>query len=510
MFLNNEFLLMNKDIPVLQFTYVQEGISRVFKESKWLSPDLRPFGYNELNVWLEGRQASKHRDSIAKLLKEMGCLNLEGFLRTTRGLTLNDTFWVKETDSNLKWRDVSLYTNPFNEVISRIAFEGGLYGRRFHSTSPEFGVSGNYKKCWIRENNEIYLLKGGSTGAANAGLEPFCEGLAAQVSTIFWPNALDYDIAKFKGHDVCKCKLFTDEDRGYISVLNVLGEDVSDNTVFEYFKGIGHEEDFRRMVVLDALILNQDRHRGNYGFLFDNNKIQIETAAPMFDHNLSLLVYASESDLKNIDTYLRTLGPKIGEDFNEMAHMMLTSKIRSDLKNLRGFEFDYSKCPNFSDLRRKTLNEQFNKQIDRILDDIRIIVPNHVGGEGAEITPAFSFKDTPDYDYLKDLMSQDALELFGSIITAYEEGKIDFGVNSELVIYDNSYQAISDGSLEVVALEWYAGLKNIDSLISDFEMFIDVSKKPSSLDDKIQSASSRATTAHSIDKPPVKESTPEH
>ena len=95
MFLNNEFLLMNKDTPVLRFAYVQEGISKVFKESEWFRPDLKPFGYSELNGWLGSRQASKHRDSIAKLLKEMGCLNLEGFLRTTRGLTLNDTFWVK-------------------------------------------------------------------------------------------------------------------------------------------------------------------------------------------------------------------------------------------------------------------------------------------------------------------------------------------------------------------------------------------------------------------------------
>lgn len=492
MFLNNEFLLMNKDIPVLRFASVQEGISKVFKESEWFRPDLKPFGYSELNGWLGSRQASKHRDSIAKLLKEMGCLNLEGFLRTTRGLTLNDTFWVKETDSALKWRDVSLYTNPFNEVISRIAFEGGLYGRRFHSTSPEFGVSGNYKKCWIRENDEIYLLKGGSTGAANAGLEPFCEGLASQVSTIFCPNALHYDITKFKGHDVSKCKLFTDEGLGYISVLNVLGVDASDNAVFEFFKQIGCEEDFRRMVVLDALILNQDRHRGNYGFLFDNNKVTIETAAPVFDHNLSLLVYATESELEHIDEYLSSIGPKIGEDFNEMAHLMLTPEIKSDLKNLRGFSFDYSACPNFSDLRRQTLNEQFNKQIDRILHDVRIIVPAHFEDKEPEESPAFSFEDTPDYDYLKDMMSESALNLLGKIITAYEDGKIDLDPDSKLVIHDASYRPVSDGRPETIVLKWYAGKEDIDSMIASVESFAESSRR-SPLTEQILVAQFRTT-----------------
>lgn len=494
MFLNNEFLLMNKDTPVLQFAYVQEGISKVFKESEWFRPDLKPFGYSELNGWLGSRQASKHRDSIAKLLKEMGCLNLEGFLRTTRGLTLNDTFWVKETDSALKWRDVSLYTNPFNEVISRIAFEGGLYGRHFRSTSPEFGVSGNYKKCWIRENDEIYLLKGGSTGAVNAGLEPFCEGLASQVSNIFCPNALHYDIAKFKGHDVSKCKLFTDEDRGYISVLNVLGEDVSDNAVFEYFKGIGREEDFRRMVVLDALILNQDRHRGNYGFLFDNNEVTIKTAAPVFDHNLSLLVYATESELEHIDEYLGSIGPKIGEDFNEMAHLMLTPKIKNDLKNLRGFSFDFSVCPNFSDLRKQTLNEQLNNQIDRILHDIRIIIPAHFEVEQPAESPAFSFENTPDYDYLKGMMSEGALDLLGRIVTAYEEGRIDLDLDSKLVIRDASYCPVSDGRPETIVLKWCAGKEGTDSMIASVESLAK-SLRRASLADQISGAQSR--TIHS-------------
>ena len=114
---SNDFLLMNKDIPVLQFSYVSEGISSFFKEVAWLN-NQKPYGYTDLNAWLSGRQASKHRDSIARLLKEINCYNLEGFVRTTHGLSLNDTFWVKEMNSPLLWRDVSLYTNPFDEVIS--------------------------------------------------------------------------------------------------------------------------------------------------------------------------------------------------------------------------------------------------------------------------------------------------------------------------------------------------------------------------------------------------------
>ena len=240
--------------------------------------------------------------------------------------------------------------------------------------------------------------------------------------------------------------------------------------------------------------MNQDRHRGNYGFLFDNNEVTIKTAAPVFDHNLSLLVYATESELEHIDEYLGSIGPKIGEDFNEMAHLMLTPKIKNDLKNLRGFSFDFSACPNFSDLRKQTLNEQLNNQIDRILHDIRIIIPAHFEVEQPAESPAFSFENTPDYDYLKGMMSEGALDLLGRIVTAYEEGRIDLDLDSKLVIRDASYRPVSDGRPETIVLKWCAGKEGTDSMIASVESLAE-SLRRASLADQISGAQSR--TIHS-------------
>ena len=58
-----------------------------------------------------------------------GCYNLDGFIRVTHALSLNDTFWIKTVDSKLQWKNVSLYENQFDETIAKIAFEGGLYGK---------------------------------------------------------------------------------------------------------------------------------------------------------------------------------------------------------------------------------------------------------------------------------------------------------------------------------------------------------------------------------------------
>ena len=68
----------------------------------------------------------------------------EDNLDVAHALSLNDTFWIKKADSALCWKDVSLYRNPFNEVISEAAFDGSFSSSIFSSPSPEFSTDGQY------------------------------------------------------------------------------------------------------------------------------------------------------------------------------------------------------------------------------------------------------------------------------------------------------------------------------------------------------------------------------
>ena len=85
----------------------------------------------------------------------------------------------------------------------------------------------------------------------------------------------------------------------------------------DYMSRHDAEEDFRRMLVLDALVLNTDRHAGNYGMLFDTDTMQVSGMAPVFDHNQALLPYAEPAEFDNLQEYLSTRPTRIGEDFNE-------------------------------------------------------------------------------------------------------------------------------------------------------------------------------------------------
>ena len=86
--------------------------------------DRRPIGCRSLASFLVRRKAPKHRKHIRQLLEQYGCDGFEGFLQVTYALSLNDTFWIRRAGSSLNWRQISLYTNPFNEIITQAAFDG--------------------------------------------------------------------------------------------------------------------------------------------------------------------------------------------------------------------------------------------------------------------------------------------------------------------------------------------------------------------------------------------------
>lgn len=344
--------------------------------------DKLPYGFNYLYDWISNRQAPKHREHIEKLLRSCGCYELDGYIRVTHALSLNDTFWIKPVSGNLKWADVSLYENEFDETIAKIAFEGGLYGEQFTTTSPEFGTDGAYAKCWIKENEDIFLLKRGTSGARNAGLEPYSEMYAAQLAKVICPDYVNYEVVKYRGEIASKCKAFTNENIGFAAISKCVGKESTTDDILKFYAELGCEEAFRRMVVLDAITLNTDRHRGNYGIIFDNDTLEPIKMAPIFDNNQSLLPYAEKEDFLHIEEYLPTRPTRIGRDFNEIAHAMMTPGILADLKNLRGFKFDRDVQHPLPEERLLYLEKVVNLQIENVIYGKRLYIEDE--GDRAE------------------------------------------------------------------------------------------------------------------------------
>lgn len=365
------YILMNKDVPILKIKVTDGILDKTYDVEEIYHHDLLPYGFESPQNWLENRKGSKHNKHLKELMRVCGCDKIEGFIKFTHAASLIDTFWVKEETESLTWSDVSFYTHEFNAVVSKLAFEGvGLYGIQLSNTSPELSTDGSFPKCWRRENNQIYLYKRGTSGYANSGLEPYCEAMASELANhLLRQNAITYDLCKIHDQIASKCKLFTSEKEGYVPMV-LFGEkkNWTANSLFEYFYKLGSEDIFRRMLVFDAISFNVDRHLGNIGVFVNNDTLQPQKIAPIFDFNLSLLPYASIEELKHPGDYLLTQGPKIGEDFVEIAKKSMTPAIKAELINMKGTHFSFQGDDNFSPDRVYLIENLVNHQISAVLN----------------------------------------------------------------------------------------------------------------------------------------------
>lgn len=359
------YLLMNKDVVVAKFS-VNQDIQVPEIEDTFIK---LPYWIDDLSTFITNRRAPKSRENIAKLLEMSGCDTLIGYLDITHALSLVDTFWVKPADSTLGWNDVSLYSHQFNETIAKTAFEGGLHGLELSTTSPEYGTDGTFAKCWIRENGIIKMLKRGSSGARNAGLEPYSEYYASQIVSRITDDCVIYGL---RSHDsrVCSvCDCFTSEKYGYLPYAAIDKGNTTFIRVIEKAADLGLEEKMKTMFVVDAVIFNEDRHKNNFGFIIDNDNQEILDMAPLFDHNVSLLPYAEEEEFNNLEPYLKMKGPRIGDDFYRIARYCLTPKTRKALINLKGFRFERHPKYNLPEWRLEALEQFVQNNIRKILGE---------------------------------------------------------------------------------------------------------------------------------------------
>lgn len=358
------YQLMNKDNVVATFeeheTYGEYSYTIIEQLDSYM-----PYGFTTINEWIDDRQIAKHRTSIHKLMHELGMDNRRGFIDMARCVSLTDTFWMKRASSELAWEDVSLYANSFDDVVARIAFDGvGMYGRQFSSTSPEFGTSGSFDKCWVREEDGPHLLKRGSSGYANAGFEPYSEKLCSDILEAAYVGHVPYILRNYHGKLASDCPLFTSEEYGFVPAIRMFHRGFGIDDVLAFLHSHGGDELFREMVVMDAVCVNVDRHAGNYGFIVRNDTGEVLGMAPLFDQNMALLPYLMEHD--DIDEYLSFQGPKIGGGFVVTARALITSEIRAKLVALKDFVYE---DPGFGypAWKLEVANRVKEQQIDAIL-----------------------------------------------------------------------------------------------------------------------------------------------
>lgn len=372
--------LKHYDLSLIRFSATEDTNSPEInilwcnEEKKDLLPlDLEPTN-DGLNKWLRHRTIPKNRAYVHNLLSKCG-LNINrpmSIIKVSKGLSLNDCYWVVEEDFDGTYDKFNLYENRFSQVLALIAFTGyGSSIRTSLASCPEFTTNGMLPKCWRRKGGKIMLYKGGTSGASNTGNEPYSEYYAAQVAKAMGVHAVDYGLSKWNGELCSICELFTSKDYSYMPVGRIVTSGGMP-AVRKYYES--HGQDFvdalNEMLVFDAIIMNTDRHFGNFGFIVENKMNKIISPAPLFDHGNSLFNFAGDDDFKTDDTlknYANTLLPCVYDDFLGAAKAVLTQKHREKLRGLLEFRFKKNPRYNLSDKKLKMIEKQIRQRAKMLL-----------------------------------------------------------------------------------------------------------------------------------------------
>lgn len=369
------------DMPLLRFSAAEDSndpdikILWINDEKKDLLPLDMDLSEDGIAKWLKHRTIPKNRAYVHNFLSKCG-LNLNrpmNIIKVSKGLSLNDCYWVTEEGFDGSFDKFNLYDNRFSQILALIAFTGyGSSVRSSLASCPEFTTNGMLPKCWRRENGTIRLYKGGTSGFSNTGKEPYSEYYAYRIAKAMGINAVPYNLSKWKGELCSTCELFTSKGLSFLPVGRIVTSGGID-AVRGYYEKLGPDyvKALDDMLILDAVIFNTDRHFGNFGFLVNNETNKIVAPAPLFDHGNSLFNFAGNDDMtsdKALSDYAETLLPCVYDDYVKAAKQVLTPERKEALRHLLTFRFKKHPRYNLPDSRLRLIEKQIQRRAKELLD----------------------------------------------------------------------------------------------------------------------------------------------
>lgn len=368
------------DEPLLRFDADPKAVDANYKIS-WVTSNTSLLPYSleptpeSLASWIRRRTIPKNRAFVDTFLARNG-LNTNrplAIIDLCKGLSLNDCYWITKPGDREKFEKVNLFDNRLSRLLAQVAFTG--YGSKIHSgfiSSPEYTTNGMLPKCWRRIDKNIYLYKGGTSGFANAGFEPYSEYYAADIARQMGVDHVEYELHTWKGVLCSSCKLFTSKEKSYVPAASVITSG-GFNAVVEHYSELGMQfmQALSDMLAFDAIICNTDRHMNNYGFLADSKTNEIIAPAPLFDHGNSLLHQAYGDDWSSVEaleSYAAAQDACMYGDFFDVAKGNMTHETRAKVRGLVNFSFDYGPKKGFPKHRLDLIQELIRKRARTLID----------------------------------------------------------------------------------------------------------------------------------------------
>ena len=247
-----------------------------------------------LNEWWTDRSIPASRSGVHEALEKLEIASTKMLLVRCYALSLSDQYWICPEGSGLTWEQINFFQNDFSEDIGDVLFGAEKKADGLDFSSPDNTSDGNLKKRWKIINGKRCLIKGGSNPFHQ---QPFNEVIAAGIMERMKIPHVPYTITWSEGVPYSVCEDFVTEDTELIPAWRILKTQRKDNSisVYQHFincceaLGIQGAVPFLdRMIVLDYIIANEDRHLNNFGAVRNAETLEWLGFAPIYDSGSSL------------------------------------------------------------------------------------------------------------------------------------------------------------------------------------------------------------------------------
>lgn len=328
-----DFLIMNRDSIAAEYIGGKLKI-----KNKNMTPLQLIFSGDALK-WLETRAIDSHRAN-SRLLKKALRLTEKDDISTVisvNAATITDTYWIKPLGSDLTYNDIRFDNDYFSNLAligDYDSFNKAANSKR--SRTPELTNTGSYEKCWKLKGGEWWMHK-----KANH------EEMFSELFIYKLGMRLGFNMARYeRGRGVIKTKDFTNNAKvNFESAYSFMGDNEDYVDTIKELKKLCPDciGDYVRIIFLDTICANPDRHTFNFGVLRNPGNGKIIGLAPNFDNNMALIArgypknIARKKDvlvrlfneLMEYDKNLKQYIPSVNEDIIKSTIDELSMRIKS-------------------------------------------------------------------------------------------------------------------------------------------------------------------------------------
>lgn len=284
------------------------------------------------DMWLETRAIDSHRAN-SRLLKKALRLAEKDDISTVahvNAATITDNYWIRPIGSELTYDDIKFSDDYFSNLALKGNYDSfNRAASSNKSRTPELTNTGSFEKCWKLRNGKWWMYKRANHNEMFSELFVYELGVALGFNMAVYERGDGYikslDFTDSASVNFEPASTFMGDNEDYIDVVKTLGN-ICPEVIPDYI----------RLIFMDTIVANPDRHTNNFGLLRDIETGKIIGFAPNYDNNMALIARGYPSKSNSKDLLIRLFNELMQEypEYKQYVPCVDEEKIRSVLEKI--------------------------------------------------------------------------------------------------------------------------------------------------------------------------------